>query len=126
MTSPPCDDDIEDAARYTSAYARFDVDRTRTVADFVGTVCPQIAYGSQGRTTGMVLPMRVGRPTAVACRIDGADGSIPEIVFTQRGATANVPPIDYMLAFKTTLTDYAADDAAFLRWLATVSIATPS
>lgn len=125
VTSPPCDDDIQDGARYTSADAHFDVDASTTIGKFVSTACPQMAYDSGGKVTNLTLPVRLAGPASVACRIDGANGSIFEIVFAQRGATEGVPTTNYTLVLKTTRQDYTADHAAFLRWLATVRIGRP-
>ena len=126
VTSPPCDDDIEDGTRYTSADAHFDVDRTTTVDTFVSKACRDIAVDSRGRVTAMSLPVRLANLPRAGCRIDGVDGSILEIVFAQRHEAAGVPTIDYTLVLKTTPQAYAADHAAFRRWLATIRLMPPS
>lgn len=126
VTSPPCDDDVEDGPRYTSADARFDVDVATTAANFVDTECPQMAYDSQGRVTGIASPVHFSGTASAACRIDGADGSVLEIVFAQRRATPRLPTIDYRFVLKTTRQDYVADHAAFVGWLATVRIGSPA
>ena len=126
VTSPPCDNDIEDGPRYTSADAHFDVDRTVKAATFVSKACPEMAYDSRGQVTAMTVPVRLGNLPRAGCRIDGADGSILEIIFAQRSETAGVPPIDYTLVLKTTPQAYAADHSAFQHWLATVKLPPPT
>ena len=70
----------------------------------------------------MSVPVRLGNLPRAGCRIDGADRSILEIVFAQRGEAAGVPTIDYTLVLKTTPQDYAVDHAAFRRWLTTIRL----
>lgn len=125
VISPPCDDDIGDGARYTSADAHFHVDSEVTTANFVRTECPRMAYDSQGRVTGIAPPARPGGLPWAACRVDGANGAVFEILFGQRGPGRGVPAIDYTLVLRTTLQDYPADHATFRRWLATVRLGTP-
>lgn len=122
VTSPPCDDDIEDGSRYTSADAHFDVDHTDVPATFVSKTCPELALDSRGRVTAMTVPVRFGNLPWAGCRIDGADGSILEIIFAQRRETAGVPTIDYTFVLRTTPQAYVVDHAAFVRWLATIRL----
>ena len=125
VTSPPCDDDIESGARYTSVDAHFDADGSVTPANFVAVECPQLAYDSQGRVTAMEPPAHPGGLAWAACRIDGADGSIKEVLFGQRSGIKGVPATDYTLVLKTTPQAYMVDHAAFVRWLATFRLKTP-
>ena len=69
-----------------------------------------------------LLPVRLANLPRTGCRIDGADHSILKIVFAQRQEAGSVPTIDYTLVLKTTPQAYAADHAAFRRWLATVRL----
>ncbi len=128
--SPPCDDDIESGARYINVDARFDADGAAPVRDFVRVECPQLAYDSQGRVTPIPPPIlphgaHSGGLAWSACRIDGADGAILEVLFGRRAASRTASPVAYRITLKTTPQAYALDHAGFVRWLATVRLRPP-
>jgi hypothetical protein len=111
---------FKDGARYIYLDAIDSEYSLDSAAKIAREDCPYFSSDEHGRVTPMTPPPMPGGFAWSACRVLDRDGSIYEVLFAVRATGRDQERVVYTIDLKTTPADYAADHAAFMRWLQSV------